>query len=688
MKKIDLHIHTIAQDNNGEPSFDFSIDTLISYVEKRKLDCIAITNHNQFNLPNFIEIKRKLSNIATIFPGIEIDLEGGHMLLISDGSDLNSFETKSQRINEEFQKTRKSLTFEFFHSIFQNLDDYLLIPHYKNKSKALRDETINKFGNSIFAGEVASLKHFEICKKDSSSLVPLVFSDSRMSPELLTHLPMSQTYIDAGEIISLRQLKLCLRDKTKIFIDESKGPNLFQVLDDGTKASTKLTIVMGQRSSGKTFTLDSIYDFFPNLKIKYIRQFELIEMGTEKEKKELFSKMIDSFQESEASHYLAEYKKVIDNVLKIDLEADHINFDEYYSSLLEVAFETERIDVCSRTRIFNEELLILETHKDLDNLIEAVKLLIDNEKYRLLIEEHVPIVQFKSLIMKLIDVSEKIRIENKMKDFANQIIRNTKLELQSQTSAPAIKEFNVIRYLTNQNVVSTFNDISRVLYQDQKIMTPEDLYGFVITKSKRKFKNIDELKKTIRTNAGLADAFKLYENPYEYLLALKEKVPIEQLHKCFVKIEYSLKNIYGSDVSGGERAEFNLLHKIQDAFKYDMLLIDEPESSFDNIFLAINIRAIIKNLADQIPVIVSTHNNTIGASYQPNRIIYTERLITADNRAEYNVYSGGFTDIELTSSSGKTIKNHLVFMNSLEGGEDKYIERKDNIYAAIKNSKQ
>lgn len=36
-------------------------------------------------------------------------------------------------------------------------------------------------------------------------------------------------------------------------------------------------------------------------------------------------------------------------------------------------------------------------------------------------------------------------------------------------------------------------------------------------------------------------------------------------------------------ISGGESAEFNLLQTIEDARNYDMLLIDEPESSFDNI---------------------------------------------------------------------------------------------------------
>ena len=44
MKKIDLHIHTIATrfDRKG---FTFSIDILERYIQEAHLDAIAITNH-------------------------------------------------------------------------------------------------------------------------------------------------------------------------------------------------------------------------------------------------------------------------------------------------------------------------------------------------------------------------------------------------------------------------------------------------------------------------------------------------------------------------------------------------------------------------------------------------------------------------------------------------------------------
>lgn len=85
---------------------------------------------------------------------------------------------------------------------------------------------------------------------------------------------------------------------------------------------------------------------------------------------------------------------------------------------------------------------------------------------------------------------------------------------------------------------------------------------------------------------AFSGAYENYNNPYKFLISL-QNVGIEEaeFYKYFVDIEYQTLNKHGFKVSGGERSEFNLLHEINDALKYDLLLIDEPESSFDNIFL-------------------------------------------------------------------------------------------------------
>ena len=154
MKKIDLHIHTVpslTSDNN----FTFELSKLKEYVEKMEIDCIAITNHNLFDKNQFEEICKELSN-TKIFPGIEIDLERGHILLISENKDLEEFQSRCSQVQELIKTKDDCITYEQLVEIFNSLEKYLLIPHY-DKKPIIKEETLTKLGNNIFAGEVTKL---------------------------------------------------------------------------------------------------------------------------------------------------------------------------------------------------------------------------------------------------------------------------------------------------------------------------------------------------------------------------------------------------------------------------------------------------------------------------------------------------------------------------------------------------
>ena len=136
-------------------------------------------------------------------------------------------------------------------------------------------------------------------------------------------------------------------------------------------------------------------------------------------------------------------------------------------------------------------------------------------------------------------------------------------------------------------------------------------------------------------------------------------------------------------VSGGERSEFKLLQMIQDAKKFDMLLIDEPESSFDNIFLKNEVNKMIKDISAEMPVVVVTHNNTIGASISPDYIIYTKREII-DKIPVFKIFYGHPKNPYLVNKDNEQLKNYLIQINSLEAGKEAYDERMKN-YADLEN---
>ncbi|BDU42199.1 PHP domain-containing protein [Vibrio nigripulchritudo] len=213
MKKIDLHIHTVSTPSDRQ--FNFSMERLEWYVTEGNLDAIAITNHNMFDLTQFRSIQGHLE--IKVFPGIEVDVEGTHLLVIAEDNELNDFKARSDRITELIPDKHTSIAFEEFHEVFTDLSKYLLIPHYK-KSPEIKEETLIKLFDFVTAGEVTSPRKFTYCIKDESALVPVCFSDLRIE-ENLKVVPARQTYIDIGDI-TLTALKVALSDKHKVHLSK------------------------------------------------------------------------------------------------------------------------------------------------------------------------------------------------------------------------------------------------------------------------------------------------------------------------------------------------------------------------------------------------------------------------------------------------------------------------------------
>ena len=251
MKKIDLHLHTIPTVSDAD--FKFSLDKFIEYVNSAELDAIAITNHDIFDLVQFHEIDDALDCI--VFPGIEINIDTGHILVISENRNLEEFQIKTNLVSEKIREIGDSISADELIQIFGDLNDYLLIPHYQKKPAVSRDN-IAQLSEFISAGEVDSPKKFIRMARDEAELTPVLFSDLRIK-EGLRIFPPRQTYIDCGEL-TLNAIKHSLRDRKKVALSKSDGNSLFNIFDDGQQLSTGLNIILGARSSGKTVTLNRI----------------------------------------------------------------------------------------------------------------------------------------------------------------------------------------------------------------------------------------------------------------------------------------------------------------------------------------------------------------------------------------------------------------------------------------------
>lgn len=670
MKKIDLHIHTVPSISDAH--FEFCLEKLKEYVIKLELDCIAITNHNLFDLEQFNLIVEELNIV--VLPGIEINLEKGHLLLISDNNELVDFENKCNLIKVLIGSKEDSITVEKLCEIFPDLTRYLLIPHYDKKPN-ISEETIARLHPNIFAGEVTSVRKFKACSKDQNKLTPVIFSDVRIR-EGMSSFPIRQTFVDLGEI-SLRGIKACFTDKSKVCLSREDGNDFFQATDDGLYLSTGLNVILGERSSGKTYTLGKIMESFDD--VKYIQQFSLLKNDEEK-----FKNLLSTRHSSVNENFLKEFKDVVNDVKSIDVKKNKLEVESYLSSLLKFASESDKLDSYSKASLFSEVLFSETDLKNLVDIIAATIVLIENTEYHDLVTKHLAIDKLKELVVDLINKHLELNEGNLKKRWLNDLINKVKGELRQQTATSPPNDIDFYDIIMENEKVKKFNTLVTGLKKEREIDRKE-IRGFKVIAQTKKFTGAQQMKTKSGKQLVFSTSFEKYNNPYAFLNSLKE-IGLEETeyHKYFVNIEYETLNKHNFKVSGGERAEFNLLHEIENALQYDLLLIDEPESSFDNLFLKNEVNELLKSISLHIPVIVVTHNNTVGASIQPDFIIYTQRKIV-ENEVQYKLFSGYPSDKQLKSICGEVIDNYEVLLRCLEAGVEAYDNRRDKTYEILKD---
>lgn len=668
MKKLDLHIHTVS--TVKDHPFTFSMDCLRKYVERNDIDAIAITNHNLFDREQYEQIQSFIG--IKVFPGIEVDVEDGHLLVISENNDIDDFVERCNQVHAmNGCCNTSSITEDTFIGIFPDLKKYLLIPHYDKRPK-LELQHVTKLKEYFTCGEVASVKKFLIMKKNVNELVPVLFSDLRMA-EGTSPDSGRQTFIDVEEL-SLSAIKYSLMDSAKVSLSSETCHTLFEVLENGLKISTGLTVILGKRSSGKTYTLDRISEEFA--RAKYIKQFSLLS-SDDATNQQKFEDLLRTKKSSVTENYLTPFKEVVDDVVGIDLEHDVQDVDVYLNALLQAASEAERQDVFAKCTLFHETLYNEKDLSSLSSLINAVDLLIKNAEYREIIDKF---VSKHSLLLLAISLKEQYikEHENNLKShFVNDIVQSIQRELQVHSSNTPIPEVDFYQIIMNKEKIKRFETIAEAV-KHKRVIEEKGLYSYRIVAKTEPFTGAQDLKRLSKSQMAFSDAFAKYDHPYDFLQSLKQKdgLPDSEYYKYFVNVRYEVLNQFGVKASGGERSEYNLLQNLTDAARCEVLLLDEPESSFDNIFLKDGVNKLLKELSRQMPVIIATHNNTIGASVHPDYLIYTEKEILPGGSIKYHLFAGYPSSTELIDLEGNSFNRRDIMLDCLEAGEPAYLDRR------------
>ncbi|HEL1669113.1 TPA: hypothetical protein U0949_001037 [Streptococcus suis 2651] len=677
VKRIDFHIHTVPSIKDSD--FNFSIEWLKAYVDKTKLDAIAITNHDLFDKNNFEEISEYLPNVK-VYPGIELALDIGHVNIVFPCDCIDVLSQFSEWLSNIHQTQSDSITSEQLREQLPCWDQGIYIFEL-GKSKGVK-EIPNIFSNLVCVGGVPNQLRFNIAKNNPESLVPCLFSDAHATNQDsdnrndIAKLQNKQTYLQIDSC-EFEDIKKCLRDKSKVSINKE---NLKDVVDiDCVNISSGLNLVVGKRGTGKTYFLNKIKEFSDD-EYYEIKQFETAKADEyiEKQRKDQGSIEFSKWQEK----YTNEFSKI-----KSYLQDTYTETDDIENFLVDVKrFATEM----ARSKSSQKYLLFQETEFELSNInyirsaLTNIKDVIENEEiWNLLNKNSQKKSDFIEVYSELRDIYLKYRKDNELKQKINEIMRDVKSTVTARTGISNVQECsinNIIHKLQLEKKIDSF--LNQIIVETP--LKNERLHGYQICVNLIPYKNASQFQKEIGTQEAVNnDLIKVYREKdfITFLKRLKQKKFYNEANfaEYLLQKEVKLLDSEGVPASGGQAVGFALMLRLNEAKNKPIILIDEPESSLDNAYIKNELNKELKQLARNSMVVVITHNSTLGTLLEPDYLIITSK----DNSGNYFIMSGEFSSSKIKDSiNGTEEKSYEKFIEAMESGMDSYT-KKGEIYANL-----
>ncbi len=653
MKRIDLHLHSLP--SPIEADFEFSLDALIDHVEGNRLDAIAITNHNYFDKQNFSEICSALPD-TLVLPGIEVSVEKYHALVIANPDDVDMLEELSQQVNQP-DENGVGISTETFVGLF-GTGPFIIIPHYKKKP-AIPAQDLAKLKDCVSALEVSSVKKWVREQKTSSAPVVL-FSDYRCAKDGAQSRGQ-YTYISINEL-SFNALALGLRDKSKLSITERED---HLELEPGLFASTGLNVVIGSRSSGKTFFLDRLNSSYDSDDVVYVKQFGIVKDAEADAFKKLLS---DEASEIKTSYYepMTPIASAVSKLQSKDTAAKSLK--DYVADLLEFAETSARDDEYSRCPIYTQGNLAVVGTAPEKRVCDALIVLLDSNPLSEEIKEVIGYEPLKELLGLAIAKYKEKKLRSICAEKANDIAKKIKSKLTLKSSRPACPESPLLSVAKRQAYISRLANLRKATKEEREVSS-QAIGRFNRIAKRVQYKNANALKSATGVTSNLSGIQQLGDREFVEKILAAEGSP--DLAKAFFDMEVLLLNENGEEVSGGQKAEYLFFKALDRAASHDVVLIDEPESSFDNPYLNELIASELKKISERSTVFIATHNNVLGVSINPDGIVYT-----AYEEPEHRIYTGDSGDEKLISVDGHTVDRSEVLLRLMEAGDNAYKNRK------------
>lgn len=684
MNRIDFHIHTVGttSDSNG---FDFDIDVLKDYVERAHLVAIAITNHNGFYRDNYDQVAGALD--IAVFPGAEINvskLSGfGHVIIVADPADIDDFASGMDTLASECPGKDDHVSWNRVVELFPNISRWLVIPHYK-KSKKLDSATLSLIrGTTGYdALEVTNAKKW-LVERDGADAPLVVFSDCRPGLRMPDEDPddnirryaYGYTYLQCEEM-SFSSIKAAFANANNVAIFPADRD--FEILPEALPASRRMNVILGERSSGKTFTLKRILDAYDPDDLLYIEQFEI----TNKAKKDIFDRDVAEEDRVFFDNYFKPLQDAINVYTQFDLGTCEDAVRAYCTALVQYA--AAPTDRYSERPIYNADGFVYEEMDAIEasdvKLRKAARELAIGGKRPDVVREFVDPDSLMSLDSRLRELMREARTTRWQKERCDTAVAAIKTELSKKSARKPLPQTDQLReYFKYCHREKRLAEVLDALAAPLDLKSDEE-YKYLKKRTRQMFPNATDARKgcglSLPNGTDVAGLFGPRVTALKRLSVVRGFDATVQAQTCRllfnIKSRIVLNDGSNAALSGGQRAEYLLLHRIAGAVGKDVVLIDEPESSFDNPFLNHDVIALLNDVAEHATVFLVTHNNTLGVSLLPDRIIYTEKA----QAGEYRVYSGELSATKLIDAYGNDCDRKEVMLDTMEAGRIAYLDRR------------
>lgn len=269
--KIDLHCHTKKVKHGENNSRDVDIELFKKKILDANVKIVAITNHNLFDLEQYVSFSKAVEQYCKIWPGIEFDVKGTegkkwHLIVIFDPKEYTIFNTLVKTLIDNKSPDTCILSLEEIVKIFSN-KNCIYIPHY-HKEPSISDIELKHLqdlvkDNSRIFSEVPNFRSLGVFANYNYNV--MIGSDvqdwDNYEKNNFAELRLPVSTFEQFCLLSKRDTTIVdslLNKKSPINICASPVDNVNITL----RFYNEVNIICGQKGTGKSKILESIRKHF------------------------------------------------------------------------------------------------------------------------------------------------------------------------------------------------------------------------------------------------------------------------------------------------------------------------------------------------------------------------------------------------------------------------------------------